>query len=212
MLTDSGISKLERQDVASADLVAGVDCEVGAGDGETCFAYLDVASTTHFRHTWITVRRARAVVHCFGGCSLPRHGSREDIEKTASIAMAYFRPLTLCRESADDVVVYTTNWCPTSSSWGEACTPCLGGSVVSEDAARYVNNFRIRPKDPDEDVVHSGDDVSDEELQVSHIRLDDMLQTRVGGRSERRTDQTTRKLFYWNDFGFVVMGRCEKCS
>ena len=62
----------------------------------------------------------------------------------------------------------------------------MDGNVRSDEVAQYVNNFlnvyRVRPRDADDDVPRSEDDVSDEELEVSHNQLHEMLKTRVGGR------------------------------
>ena len=152
-LTDVGIGKLESHDVAPEDLVPGIDYEVGVGDGETWLAYPDVESIAHFRHTWIIRRRNRPVIPCFGGCPLPRHGSIDDADKTALIVMTYFRLWNLCTGNADDVVVHAGNLCCEASSWNEAFATWLDGNVVSNEFARYVNNFfnvsRIRPRYPD---------------------------------------------------------------
>ena len=91
ILTDEGIAKLESTDVSPDDLIAGIDYEVGTGDGETWLAYPKNASTENFRNTWIIRRRDRPVVPCFGGCPVPCRGSCHETNRTAQIVMASFR-------------------------------------------------------------------------------------------------------------------------
>jgi len=71
-------------------------------------------------------------------------------------------------------------------SWEAALTKWLDGNIVSEESRRYISNFisihRLRPSE-DNNVVNNSDDmVDDEDVTVTKGILEDVLETRIGGK------------------------------
>ena len=187
-MTSSGLAKLEEHPETnrrgrSLDLEAGVDYVVGDGDAYWQ-PFPDCPSTQSFRHTWILVRRRRAVVPSFAGAPAPRHRPGEE-QRAAAIVMAYFHPWTLRQADAAEHVPYAGCLRRAGESWQDALTTWLDGRALCEEARRYVTNFlsvhRVRPQDEASEDGNSDDIVSDEELQVSSEQLIDALATRIGG-------------------------------
>ena len=72
-------------------------------------------------------------------------------------------------------------------------TQWLDGNIISEESKRYVSNFisihRLRPGNNDEDAIANSDDmVEDEEVCVTGDMLDDVLETRIGGKTAKNND------------------------
>ena len=103
------------------------------------------------------------------------------------LTMAYFHPWTLRQTDAEaNVEPHASELRGEEfSSWRDALTTWLDGEVVSQESARYINNFlsvyRVRPRDPSDDL-RSDEDVSDEELILDDADPEKVMETRVGGR------------------------------
>ena len=72
-------------------------------------------------------------------------------------------------------------------------THWLDGNIISEESKRYVSNFisihRLRPGNNDEDAMANSDDmVEDEEVCVTKDMLDNVLETRIGGKATKNND------------------------
>ena len=69
----------------------------------------------------------------------------------------------------------------------------LNGNVVCEESKRYVSNFisihRLRPDDDGEDGLANPDDlVEDEDVCVTRDMLDEVLDTRIAGKTRANDD------------------------
>ena len=69
----------------------------------------------------------------------------------------------------------------------------LNGHVICEESKRYVSNFisihRLRPGDENEDGLANPDDlVEDEEVYVTRDMLEEVLDTRIGGKTRSNDD------------------------
>ena len=78
-------------------------------------------------------------------------------------------------------------------AWETALTEWLDGNIISEESRRYVSNFisihRLRPGGEDEDGLANPDDmVQDEAVYVTKDMLDQVLETRIGGKTSRGDD------------------------
>ena len=151
---------------------------------EKWLPFPDVPSTQHFRHTWVLMRRLRPVAPSLSGSPIPRHRLGEG-ERAAKITMTYFHPWTLRLADVDPHVPHASQLKGNHVFWQDAMAFWLDGDLLSAESLRYVSNFmnvyRVRPTDDDDDEAHSDDLASDEELKVSHASLKDALETRVGG-------------------------------
>ena len=191
VLTEAGEEKLREE--RSAELKPGTDYVVKQPDGGAGWlAYSDVPSTQHIRHTWVLVRRRRPVAPSFFGAPVPRHRPGEG-ERSAQIVMTYFRPWTCRAKDEEEHVPYAGHLRGECNTWQEALASWLDGGILCKESKRYIGNFltvhRVRPSGDDSDDAPSDDQVSDEELEVSHARLNEALETRVGGRGpETRED------------------------
>ena len=72
-------------------------------------------------------------------------------------------------------------------------TQWLDGNIISEESKRYVSNFisihRLRPGNNDEDAMANSDDmVEDEEVCVTKDMLDNVLETRIGGKATKNNE------------------------
>ena len=72
-------------------------------------------------------------------------------------------------------------------------TQWLDGNIISEESKRYVSNFisihRLRPGNNDEDAMANSDDmVEDEDVCVTKDMLDNVLETRIGGKATKNND------------------------
>ncbi len=75
-------------------------------------------------------------------------------------------------------------------SWQSALTQWLDGNIICAESKRYVSNFisihRLRPGDHDEDAMGNPDDmVEDEDVVVTKDMLEEVLETRIGGKSKQ---------------------------
>ena len=190
-LTSEGEAKLAAAQEAgdAVDLIPGTDYEVKEGDGSTWVSFPDVASTKHFRHVWILQRRKRPVVPCFGaGAPVPSQQAKSS-ERNCRIIMTYLHPWTMRKEDADAVVSHAAAL-KDADTWEASMVDWFRQGVASQMQQRFVYNclnvFRCRPKDDDVDDARSEDMVSDEELEVEHEDLVEMLQTRIGGHERCR--------------------------
>ena len=82
---------------------------------------------------------------------------------------------------------------PGCDAWEAALTEWLDGNIISEESRRYVSNFisihRLRPGGEDEDGLANPDDmVQDEAVYVTTDMLDQVLETRIGGKTSRGDD------------------------
>ena len=108
------------------------------------------------------------------------------------IVMTYFHPWTLRRASErvdEGAVKYAGNLRPVGTTWQDSLTEWLDGGIQCAESKRYIGNFlsvyRVRPQDESDDEGHSSDMADDEELEVSHIDLQEALLTKIGGRSRK---------------------------
>ena len=126
-LTEDGIQKLKAQEQGEdTELIAGVDYVVKE-KGQDWYAFPDLPSTSHFRHTWILQRRRRARAPSFAGAPLPKHG-KDDSERSAMIVMAYFHPWTLqLLKEGDEHVPHASQLRGVQESWEEAMTKWFHG-------------------------------------------------------------------------------------
>ena len=98
-------------------------------------------------------------------------------------------------------------------TWEGALTWWLDGNVLSEESKRYVSNFtsihRLRPRDDEEDGLANSDDlVEDEDVYVTRETLDDVLETRIGGKSRVSDDpDVTCDGHHMNSSEAVDLGR-----
>jgi hypothetical protein len=72
-------------------------------------------------------------------------------------------------------------------------TQWLDGNIISEESKRYVSNFisihRLRPGNNDEDAMANSDDmVEDEEVCITKDMLDNVLETRIGGKATKNNE------------------------
>ncbi len=88
------------------------------------------------------------------------------------------------KEDADAVVSHAAAL-KDADTWEASMVDWFRQGVASQMQQRFVyiclKVFRCRPKDDDVDDARSEDMVSDEELEVEHEDLVEMLQTRIGG-------------------------------
>ncbi len=78
-------------------------------------------------------------------------------------------------------------------TWEAALTQWLNGNIICEESKLYVGNFisihRLRPGEQDEDGMANPDDmVEDEEVYVSIDMLEEVLETRIGGKTRQSDD------------------------
>jgi len=78
-------------------------------------------------------------------------------------------------------------------AWETALTQWLDGNIICEESRRYVSNFismhRLRPGGEDEDGMANPDDmVKDEAVYVTKDTLDEVLETRIGGKTHQSDD------------------------
>lgn len=185
-LTDAGTAKMRMKEAC------GVDVELEAGDDylieeEGTFIwgpFPNCAATQHFRHTWVLQRRKRAIAPSFVGAPVPKSASGE-AERNAMIALAYFRPWTLRQDDAEDHVPFTGSMREPNSTWTDSFEAWINGNILCEESKRYLNNFwqvyRFRPDNDDAGDMRSDEEISDEELEMSHDLLHEALTTRIGG-------------------------------
>ena len=190
-LTPAGLTKLKAQ--AGSDLVPGIDYTVKEQGGDDWVPLDKVASTASLRHEWILRRRRRPRAPHFKGCPLPKH-KPGSAEQNAKITMTYFHPWTMREEAWADAHVPTLeNLKQGCEAWETALTEWLDGNIISEESRRYVSNFisvyRLRPGGDDDDGLGNPDDMlQDEPVYVTKDRLDEVLETRIGGKTSQRDD------------------------
>ena len=77
--------------------------------------------------------------------------------------------------------------CGNADSWHAAMLQWFDGRILSEESKRYIQNFlvvtRTRPEDDDLDA-NSDDILSDEELLIVRINLEEAISTQVGSREK----------------------------
>ena len=96
------------------ELIPGEDYAVKEGIPGVWWPYPDVPSTQSFHHTWVLCRRRRPNAPAFAGAPVPRHRAGET-KRAAMIAMTYFHPWTVRRESEtidEGMVKYAGNLRP----------------------------------------------------------------------------------------------------
>ena len=138
---------------------------------------------------YVIKKRRRPVAPMFIGSPVPLKGC--DADRSAMLTMVYFRPWTLQPDYEEErFVPYAGRLRPLDKSWRDELEQWLYYGVLSEESARYINNFmsvyRVRPRDVSDDVV-SDEDFSDEELVLTEKDLERALQTRIGGREPKKT-------------------------
>jgi len=94
-------------------------------------------------------------------------------------------------EWCDEHVPALSNLRKSSQSWEKALVCWLDGNIISEESKRYVSNFtsihRLRPGDDEEEEVGNSDDlIDDEDVYVTRDTLDDVLETRIGGKNRSK--------------------------
>ena len=123
----------------------------------------------------------------FFGSPIPK-AKPEEMEKTARLLMSYSHSWTLRESDADEHVPFAGNLRKSGESWDNALRTWLDGRVLTKESARHVGNFmsiyRVRPRDSAEEMQASDEDVSDEELVLEVEDLEEVLQTRIGGREK----------------------------
>ena len=190
-LTVAGRRKLRLQ--VESELVPGLDYVVKDEGGCNWVALENGPVTATLRHEWILRKRARPVAPHFKGCPLPKH-SPFSAERNAQITLTYFHPWTLREEAWSDAHVPTIQHLKQDcETWVAALTQWLDGHILCEESKRYVSNFismhRLRPCDEDEDGAANPDDmVEDEDVYVTKDMLDEVLDTRIGGKARQNND------------------------
>ena len=190
-LTAAGRRKLRLQ--AESELLPGLDYVVKDEGGRDWVALEQGPVTATLRHEWILRKRARPVAPHFKGCPLPKH-TAFSTERNAQITLTYFHPWTLREEAWNDAHVPTIQHLKQGcETWVAALTQWLDGHILCEESKRYVSNFismhRLRPCDEDEDGAPNPDDlIEDEDVYVTKDMLDEVLDTRIGGKSRLSND------------------------
>ena len=210
-LTETGRQKLAEE--GKPELIPGTDYVVKEEGGISWLPFPHCASTQHFRHTWVLVRRMRPRTPAFFGAPVPRHQPGEQ-QRAAAIVMAYFHPWTLRHEDADEHVKYAGHLRADDETWQDALEVWLDGNVICQEAARYVGNFlsvhRMRPRDDDDSNDGNSQDIaSDEELEISRHELADALTTRIGGKDNARddADQTGGPTHFQNSTAAIALNQ-----
>ena len=186
-LTAAGICKIKA--AGSSDLLHGVDYVVKEKGGDDWVPLENVRATASLRNEWILQRRRRPRAPQFKGCPLPKH-KPDSGEQNSKITMLYFHPWTLREEAWSDEHVPTLhNLKQGSETWQAALRHWLDGNIMCEESKRYVSNFisihRLRPGDEGGDGLANPDDMmEDEEVFVTKEMLDDVLETRIGGKTK----------------------------
>ena len=188
-LTPAGKRKVH---MLSADLKPGADYVVKEG-GTDWLPFPKLASTKHFRDTWVLVRRRRPKVPTFFGELVPKHSSGEH-QRAAAIIMSYFHPWTLRKNDDDGHVKYAAVVRKKDQTWQDALQQWLEGHVLCNESKKYISNFlavhRMRPQDDESDDDNSQYIVSDEELEISRASLAEALSTRIGGKEDGGANTT----------------------
>ena len=192
-LTDAGLQLLTDSTSRHPKLEAGIHYVVKEGQHANWIAYPACSATESFRHTYIIKKRRRPAAPMFIGSPVPLKGC--DAERSALLTMVYFRPWTLRLDYEEDrYVPYAGRLRPEDKSWQDEFDEWLRGGVLSEESVRYINNFmsvyRVRPRDVSDDVL-SDEDFSDEELVLTKKDLERAMQTRIGGRESKKSDNKT---------------------
>ena len=92
-------------------------------------------------------------------------------------------------------------------------THWLDGNIICEESKRYVSNFisiyRLRPGEDEEDGMANSDDlVEDEEVFVTRDMLEDVLNTRIGGKTCRGdTEDVLGDGHHMNSSEAIELGR-----
>ena len=111
------------------------------------------------------------------------------MERNAALIMTYFRPFTLNPEWNTEDVPFLGQMCGQADSWHSSMQYWFDGHILSEESKRYIQNFlvvtRVRPDE--ENVDHSDDLLSDEELIVDNSSFLEAISTRVGPRKKLPT-------------------------
>lgn len=190
-LTASGLKKFATQ--GGRELVPGIDYVVKEKGGADWVPLENLSATASLRHEWILRRRLRPRAPHFKGCPLPKHAPGST-ERNAKITMTYFHPWTL-RDTiwSDEYVPTLEQLRQGCDTWEAALSVWLDGNIISEESRRYVGNFigmhRLRPGADDEDGLANPDDmVSDEAVYVTKDMLDEVLETRIGGKARQNED------------------------
>ena len=102
-------------------------------------------------------------------------------------------------ESEDGHVPHASQLRSCTETWEEAMTTWFHGGIICERSNRYIGNFlsvyRVRPGQEDDNDRADEDLASDEDVEVNHDDLEDVLKTRVGGRvsGDRKDDSDDEK-------------------
>ena len=190
-LTPVGLAKLAESQ--ENELVSGVDYVVKETGGSDWVPLENLPGTTALRHEWILRRRLRPMAPHFKGCPLPKHQPGSG-EQNAKIALAYFHPWTLREEEwSDEHVPRLRDLKRDCESWDTVLKEWLDGNIISEESRRYVGNFismhRLRPGGGDDEGLANPDDmIEDEPVYVTADRLEDVLETRIGGKTNQGDD------------------------
>ena len=79
-----------------------------------------------------------------------------------------------------------------SETWNTALTEWLNGNIICEESKRYVSNFismhRLRPGDDEEAMANPDDLLKDEPIYVTKDMLEEVLETRIGGKTKQNDD------------------------
>jgi len=208
-LTEAGVTKLRAQ--SDSDLVPGIDYVVKDQGGQHWVALEDGPGAASCRHEWVLCRRRRPRAPHFKGCPLPRHKTG-CTERNATITMTYFHPWTLREEGSDEHVPTLQNLRQGRETWEAALRDWLDGNIICEESRRYVSNFisihRLRPGAIDEDGLGNPDDmVQDEEVHVTRDMLDQVLETRIGGKSRQEDEKEVGDGHFVNSSDAISLGR-----
>jgi hypothetical protein len=185
VLTDSGKRRIATAKRAweKPDLQAGKDYKIKdiPPKDANWFPFADTPFTSVYRHTWVLVRRRRPDDPTFRSCPMPRRGECE-MERNAALIMTYFHPFTLNPDWNTEDVPFLGQMCAHGDSWHSSMLYWFDGHILSEESKRYIQNFlvvaRVRPEE--DNVEHSDDLLSDEELIVDNSSFLEAISTRVG--------------------------------
>ena len=187
LLTDLGRRRIAdaKQTREIPDLVAGKDYKIKniPPPNADWYPFADTLFTADYRHSWVLVRRKRPMDPTFLHCPMPRRGEGER-ERNAALIMTYFRPFTLNPQWHTEDVPFLGQMCGQSDSWHASMLYWFDGHILSEESKRYIQNFlvvtRVRPEE--EDMDHSDDLLSDDELILDNSSFEEAISTRVGSR------------------------------
>ena len=194
-LTASGCGKLKAAtEKEPVHLKPWTDFRLKEWDQADTIFFDDSALTRSLRHNWYLRRRRRPMCPHFSNSPVPLR-MREEAERTALLATAYFRAWTLRREIADPCVPHVSKLKGTDDTWAECFQQWLA-HLPSEETKRFVGNFlsvyRVRPT---HDLAENSDDSGAEEaLEVDAAKLRIALQTQVPQEHQKKVEATAAQI------------------